>query len=289
MMQSWQRFSSAMLVVTLGSCGWAGPDGPREALSNQQRSGLGAEQAALRVAVVDGGIDTSHPALRDVVVASWRAPDLRAEVSPHATQLAGVVAGRPTEAFSGGLAPGTSLLDAKALNGSGSGNPGDVAAALRWSRAAGADVVLTSLALEVDDPEVRRATDLLLSTGVVVVAASGNAFTDVPMYPASYPGVLSVSAHDRAGHRLQLAGWKHADVAAPGERVWAPTPPATYQAVSGTSVAAAIAVGLLVACGDHRPRSESEIRSHWTNGAVTYGGGALPRLTCPGPDERGGR
>lgn len=239
--------------------------------------------------MIDGGIDRSHPALRDVVVGSWRAPGLPPGPSAHATQLAGIIAGRSTEAYGGGLAPGTDLLDVKALDSAGAGHPTDVAAALHWSEEAGADIVLTSLAMDVDDPEVRRAAARLVSRGRVVMAASGNAYADVPVFPASYPGVLSVSAHDRDGQRLQLAGWEHADVVAPGERVWSPTPPGAYEAVSGTSVAAAVATGFLAACGDHLPRSDSEIRDGWTNGTVTYAGRALPRLTCPGHDEKGGR
>lgn len=287
-MQGWRCSVLAFVVLGLAGCG-VGPPGPRDSLWAEQRSGLDPAPLLLRVAVVDGGIDGDHPALRGLVADAWRAPGLAPEVSAHATQLAGIIAGRPTEEYSGGLAPSTTLLDVKALDAAGAGHPADVAAALRWSAAAEADIVLTSLALEVDDPEVRRSVALLVRRGVVVVAASGNAFADTPVFPASYPGVLSVTAADRKGRRLPLAGWQHADVVAPGDRVRAPTPPATYTDVSGTSVAAALAAGLLAACPDRQLWSGEEVPGDWTSGTFSYGGRDLPGLTCPGHDEQGER
>lgn len=237
--------------------------------------------------MVDGGIDAAHPALRDQVSRVWRAPGLPAGPSVHGTQMAGIVAGRATETWSGGLADRAQLLDVRVLDDGGQGSAADLAAGLQFARAAHADVVLTSLALDWDAPEVRRAASELAGDGVVLVAASGNGFDDLPAYPASYPGVLAVAALDHAGERLPLSGWGAADVVVPGEAILAPTPGGGFEAVSGTSAAAALAAGLLAACGGADTWAGSVLAPRWTNGSVIDAGRARPRLTCPGHDDEG--
>lgn len=281
----------AALVLPAGACGTDGPRGPRDVLSSADRAGLGSGSGTppLVVAVLDGGIDATHPALAGRVVGAWRARGLTGGRSVHGTQVAGIVAGAPTSRYAGGLAPAARLLDVQVLDAQGRGSAADLAAGLRSARQSGADVVLTSLALEVDEPAVRREVKTLTRGGAVLVAASGNSFTDAPAYPAAYPGVLAVAALDGRGDRLQLSGWAGAVVAVPGEDVWAPVPGDGYAAMTGTSAAAAVAAGLVAACSDHQPLADQQLRASWTSGRVTDAGRARPRLTCPGDDDEGGR
>lgn len=289
--ERWCAASAVSVLLALAACAGPPPSGPREVLTPAERRGLasGAHGASVRVVVVDGGIDAAHPALRDRVTRVWGAPGLAAGASAHGTQLAGIVGGRATDTWSGGLADRSLLLDVQVLDEAGQGSAADLAAGLNAARAAGADLVLTSLALDGDDPEVRSAVSGLTGDGTVVVAAGGNGFEDRPAYPAAYPGVLGVAALDRGGRRLQLSGWSSADVAVPGEAVLAPTTGGGYEAVSGTSAAAAVAAGLLAACGGAEIWVGSAPAPHWTNGSVVDAGRARPRLTCPGHDDDGGR
>jgi hypothetical protein len=281
----------ATTLAALAACAAPGPPGPRDVLSADARSTLsrGPRPPAVLVAVVDGGIDPGHPALRGRVTRHWRAPGLPAGIGAHGTQVAGVVAGRATASWSGGLAQGARLLDVQVLDGHGHGSAAGLAAGLRFAGNSGADLVLTSLALDRDDPDVRTAVTGLADAGVVVVAAAGNSFGDELAYPAGYPEVLGVAALDRAGRRQQLSGWAAADVAVPGEAVLAPVPGGGYAPVSGTSAAAAVAAGLLAACDGPDHRAGPVPAAPWTNGSVEDAGRARPRLTCPGHDDEGGR
>ena len=241
----------AALVLSAGACGTDSRRGPRDVLPVAVQAGLRSAPPTrpLVVAVLDGGIDGAHPALVGRVDGAWRAPGLAAGPSVHGTQVAGIVAGGPTDRYAGGLAPAARLLDVQVLDAQGRGRAADLAAGLRSARESGADVVLTSLALEVDEPAVRREVEALTRGGTVLVAASGTSFTDGPAYPAAYPGVLAVAALDHRGDRLQLSGWAAAAVAVPGEGVWAPVPGQGYAEMTGTSAAAAVAAGLVAACG----------------------------------------
>lgn len=286
--RSWSAVLAGTLAL-LAACADSGPSGPRDVLTSAERSALDDRpgRTPVLVAVVDGGIDADHPALRGRVVRSWRVPGLAAGAGQHGTQVAGVVAGQATGAFSGGLARDAQLLDVQVLDRDGHGSADDLAAGLRFARAAGADLVLTSLALEWDAPQVHSAVDALAGEAVPVVAAAGNGFGDLLAFPAAYPEVLGVGALDGGGRRQQLSGWSAADVVAPGEAVLAPVPGGGYASVSGTSAAAAVAAGLLAACGGTHSWAGPTPAAPWTNGSVEDAGRARPRLTCPGHHDEG--
>lgn len=241
-----------MLVLT--GCGTEHPGtrGPAQALSKRQQQILHtlADEERATVALIDGGVDETHPSPPGVISSSWTAPGLEDRPTLHATQLAGIIAGRQTGTFSGGLAQGARLLDAKALDAQGTGLPTDIAAALTWAGREDADVVVASFGLENDEPVVRRAVSALVARGVLVIAATGNGYGAFDMYPALYRGVLGVTAYDSRGQRLELANWRGADVAAPGDDIWAPTLGDGYAPVSGTSVATAMGGG--IDCGLRR-------------------------------------
>jgi thermitase len=288
--RTWGVVMTAMLA-TITACADPGPTGPRDVLTSQERQALTSQPVgpAVLVAVVDSGIDADHPALRDRVTGSWRAPGLAPGIGSHGTQVAGVVAGRSVPGWSGGLAVGAPLLDVQVLDRDGQGSAEDLAAGLRYAHAVGADLVLTSLALSWDAPDVRAAVLALRRDGVLLVAAAGNGFGDPPAFPADYPEVLGVAALDASGRRQQLSGWAAADAVAPGEAVLAPVPGGGYEAMSGTSAAAAVAAGLLAACGGPGRWPDPAPAAPWTNGSVEDAGRARPRLTCPGHNDEGGR
>ena len=291
MRHGWTARASALLVcawMTMGIAGCGGAQnrpGPHQALSSKQQRALKLTQGGQRatIAIVDGGVDTSHPSLRGVVHRSWVAPGLDSSPTLHATQLAGIVAGRPTKDFSGGLAPAAHLLDAKALAADGTGLPMDIARALLWAGEQGADVVLASFGLENDEPSVRHAIAALRGRGIVVVAATGNGFGAFDLYPAKYPDVLGITAYTSRGERLGMANWRNADLAAPGERIWAPTLGDGYAPVSGTSVATAVGTALVAACGDHRSigADKDQVGPAWQDGWLSTPENRVPKIACP--------
>jgi subtilisin family serine protease len=98
---------------------------------------------------------------------------------------------------------------------------------------------------------VERAIRIVQSRGIEVVAAVGNDGPAAPpQYPASYAGVIAVTAVDAGGRALPEAGKAtHLDFAAPGADMAAALPGTGYTRVRGTSFAAPLAAARLLATG----------------------------------------
>ncbi|WP_405477658.1 S8 family peptidase [Streptomyces canus] len=141
----------------------------------------GYDGKGVKVAVLDTGIDTTHPDLASLVTESkdFSGTGSTDDRSGHGTHVAATVAG--SGARSGGLyrgvAPGAEILNAKVLDDSGEGSASSVIAGLEWAAAQGAKVANLSLG-QTDTPgadSVETAVNALSrSTGMLTVAAAGN-------------------------------------------------------------------------------------------------------------------
>lgn len=196
------------------------------------------------VAVVDSGVAADHPDLRGKIVGRLNAVNggtVITDLDGHGTAVASVAAAS-TSNRSGiaGVGWRSSLLAAKVSDSAGQIWGDAVARGIRWATEQGADVINLSLGSTQDDPFVRRAVADAVSAGVVVVAAVSNAGLTRPVYPAAYPGVLSVGA--TSGPRLAPFSDPTGVVAAPGVALRAAVP-GGYRRVEGTSFAAAIVSG----------------------------------------------
>jgi len=236
--------------------------------------------AGVIVAVLDTGIDRSHPALAGRVLPGYDFVDMDDDPNEvgdhdvditygHGTHVAGLV----TLA-----APEAQILPVRVLDRDGAGNLWVLAEALAYAvnpdgdidTPDGATVInlslstrrQTNLLAEIvrdvicedddDDDDGRRAAqdnDDCLATpgrGAVVIAAAGNRAADVPEYPAAetQPGLLAVTANtetDLLADFANFGAW--VQVAAPGDRILSSVPGGAYGAWSGTSMAAPLAAG----------------------------------------------
>ncbi len=182
----------------------------------------------VRVAVVDTGVDTRNQHLRSGVEPgrSFIGGSATEDPYAHGTALAGIIAARRASgSVLIGAAPEATIVPVRVL-GEGS-TTADVAAGIRWAAQQGVDVInvsLTTGSSDKDLPILRRATELALRSGAIVVAASGNTQEDAPFtqvqYPAGFDGVVGVAATNAAG---AVDDWSvhgpHVDVAAPGANV----------------------------------------------------------------------
>ncbi|WP_030681417.1 S8 family peptidase [Streptomyces cellulosae] len=141
----------------------------------------GYDGKGVKVAVLDTGVDTTHPDLASVVTESkdFSGTGSTDDRVGHGTHVAATVAG--SGARSGGLyrgvAPGAEILSAKVLNDSGEGSSSSVIAGLEWAAARGAKVANLSLGhtdTPGNDPVETAVNALSKSTGMLTVAAAGN-------------------------------------------------------------------------------------------------------------------
>ncbi len=248
------------------------------------------------VAVLDTGIDLSHPDLHGSFVQGYdvvNRDDDPSDDHGHGTMVAGVVAARANNGVGGvGVCSRCSLMPVKVIAGNGSGNAADVADGIRWAADHGAHVINMSFTLSAPDENVAQAIAYARKRGIVVVVAAGNAGTADVTFPAAYPGVVGVAGSDAADARYDWSsygGWVR--LAAPGCNMTT-TPGAGYGDFCGTSSATAFVSGLAGLAHSYAPdRPAGEIDETLASSAVSVGGfvaagrvdaGALLKALGPG-------
>ena len=227
----------------------------------------GARAGTVEVGMIDGGPGASVPVIGQKGFA-YGAPRPSDHASAVASLLRGAGAGRIRSADVYGADPA-------------GGNALALARALGWLTASGSRVVAISL-VGPRNAVVERAVAAAQARGVVIVAAVGNdGRASPPAYPASYPGVVSITGTDRRGRALVEAGRAHdLDYAAPGADVFAHDARGRIKKWRGTSFATPLAAARIAAAmgagGNWRSRVDREARDLGARGPdEIYGRGLL--------------
>ena len=213
------------------------------------------------VAVLDTGVDGTHPDLEGRVLAGYSSMDelaieegMNSDVDSHGTHVAGIIAGSDDKKGITGVAPEAVILPVQVLGFSG-GSDLTVAKGIDWAVANGAKVLNLSLGGgrnpfdkggSLSCEAVGRAYD----AGVVVVVAAGNsaASGNPRNEPASCRGALSVAAVDEVFNRAFFSSFDESvGISAPGRRVVSSIPVGAdlpYASWNGTSMAAPFVSGV---------------------------------------------
>ncbi|MEV5430007.1 S8 family peptidase [Streptomyces sp. NPDC052701] len=287
-------------------------DGVRKASLDKSVPQIGAPKAwaagydgkGVKIAVLDTGVDATHPDLKGQVIAEKNfstSPGTNDKVG-HGTHVASIAAG--TGAKSGGkykgVAPGAKVLNGKVLSDEGYGNDSEILAGMEWAAAQGADVVNMSLGGG-DTPEVdpleAAVNKLSAEKGVLFAIAAGNEgdFGEQTVgSPGSAAAALTVGAVDDkdklAGFSSRgpgLDGALKPDVTAPGVDITAASAkgndiakevgekPAGYMSISGTSMATPHVAGAAAILKQQHPQwKHTELKGALTGS--TKGGKYTP-------------
>jgi hypothetical protein len=199
------------------------------------------------IGMIDGGV-ASNPSLTG---ASIEQNGFAGSPQPtgHGTAVASLLVGN--QAPFRGAAIGARLYVADVYGGSrAAGSATAIVKALGWLASKRPQVINISL-VGPSNKLVQRAIEAVQSRGIAVVAAVGNDGPAAPpQYPASYPGVLAITAVDAHGRALPEAGRAtHLDFAAPGADMAAALPGQGYAKVRGTSFASPLAAARLAIAG----------------------------------------
>ncbi|MFE9493457.1 S8 family serine peptidase [Streptomyces collinus] len=228
------------------------------------------------VAVLDTGVDLSHPDLADRVgtTKSFIDGEEVADRNGHGTHVTSTVGG--SGAASGGteqgVAPGATLAVGKVLSDQGSGSESQIIAGMEWAaRDVHARVISMSLGStepsDGTDPMAQAVNDLSKETGALFVVAAGN--TGAPSSigsPGAADAALTVGAVDSADQAAYFtsAGPRYGDnalkpdVSAPGVDILAARSQLVegsgyYTSMSGTSMATLHVAGVAALLAQAHP------------------------------------
>jgi type VII secretion-associated serine protease mycosin len=216
--------------------------------------------SGVTVAVIDTGVDLNHPDLAGRLVAGRDIANNDATPQDdvgHGTMVAGIIAAdRNNHRGVAGVAPLANIMPIKVLGGDGSGDDTDIAAGIDWARTHGADVINLSLGGPSTDVVLQQAVADAIAAGIVVVAAAGNDGAETVGYPASYPGVIAVSASTHTGALAAFSSYgARVDLAAPGLDITSTALGSSeaYDVESGTSFSSPIVAGIAALVRAHNP------------------------------------
>ncbi|MCP2166354.1 S8 family serine peptidase [Goodfellowiella coeruleoviolacea] len=281
-------------------------DGPVRATLDHSVPQIGAPQAwqaghtgrGATVAVLDTGIDTSHPDLADAVI---RAQDFTGSESGtddrvgHGTHVASTITGGGTASGGRyrGVAPDTALVNGKVLDDGGGGAESWIIAGMEWAAASGADVVNMSLGggLPEDgtDPMSQALNRISEQTGALFVVSAGNS-GGAPGSPAAADRALTVGAVDRNDALAEFSSrgprWVDRaikpDLTAPGVDIVAARAAhgqlgdpvdQSYTRLSGTSMAAPhVAGAAAILAGQHPDWTAEQLKAALMGAAKPIGG-----------------
>jgi subtilisin family serine protease len=218
------------------------------------------------VAVIDTGVQLSHPDLRDRLVAGWdfvNRDNRPGDDNGHGTSVAGIVAATANSIGVVGMCSRCRVMPVKALAANGTGYWSVAAEAIVWAANHKADVINLSFGGPTGGKVLQNAISYARSKGAVVVGAAGNFGSSTKFYPAALAGVVSVAGSNDLDRRFTFSnystGW--VDVAAPG-CTWATKTGGDYGGFCGTSAATPIVSGIAALVDSARPRrSVAQIES----------------------------
>lgn len=230
--------------------------------------------SGVRIALLDTGIDYSHPDLDTNYVGGDNFISLDPDNhdpfddswNSHGTHVAGIVGAERNGEGVVGVAPEASLYGVKVLDGAGFGTLSSLIAGLEWAVANQMDVVNMSVEVGMDSASLEQACTAAEEAGLLIVAAAGNSYGGELTYPARYGSVVAVTATDADDTILSLSpAGPEVELAAPGDGIYSTVANGGYDFRTGTSQAAPHVTGvaaLILSSGFDRDLNADGIVDH---------------------------
>jgi len=227
-----------------------------------------------RIAVLDTGVDCSHPDLAPNCAPGYNALNPASAPSDdggHGTHVAGIIAGARNGKGMAGIAPEATILPVKVLNSSGTGKVSNIIDGIGWAMRQNIDIINMSLGAPKYSGAQEKAVEAARKAGILVVCAAGNDKGRVN-YPAAYEATVAVTAMDFSNKITSFSSrGPETDFIAPGVRIFSAFPGGSFRLMAGTSQAAphisgmaALAVGLGI-------KGAYALKAELTKGAVNVG------------------
>lgn len=230
----------------------------------------------VKVAVIDTGMDFTHPDLKGNYKGGYNAVTPGTDPMDdqgHGTHVSGTIGAVRNAAGVAGVAPKASLYAVKVLDKNGSGQYSWIIDGIEWAITNNMDVVNMSLGGGQGNEALKQVMQKAGEAGVTVVCAAGNDSGPVN-YPAKYPQAIAVSASDNTDKIASFSS-RGAEIAviAPGVNIYSTRKSGGYTTMSGTSMACPHVAGLAALAVGAGAKSPDQVRK-----ALTGAASKLPNL-----------
>ena len=222
------------------------------------------------VAVIDNGIALEHPLFENASIVFYHdyitGNNNQNNENPntdHGTFVTGLILL---------TAPECTIMPIRAFDENGVSDQFTLTKAINWAINHGADIINLSFGTSILDVPLMEAFEDAHNNGIIMVAASGNDSSNVPLYPASLDHVIAVGSVNASDSVSVFSNYgDHLDLVAPGENVYsALSGEYAWGTWSGTSFAAPFVSGTIALMQAlNNSYTHEEITDHLRNTATT--------------------
>jgi subtilisin len=228
----------------------------------------------VKVAIIDTGIDYTHPDLAAHYAGGYNAVSSTStplDDHGHGTHVAGTVGAIRDAKGVVGVAPEAQLYAVKVLDAKGSGTYSNIIAGIQWAVDNKIQVINMSLGGSSGTPALASAMTAADKAGVTIVCAAGNS-SGVVGYPARYPEAIAVSASDSTD-KITSFSCRGPEIAfiAPGANINSCYKGGGYKAMSGTSMSSPHVAGLAALAIASGAGTPAQVRAALKKASVSLG------------------
>lgn len=220
------------------------------------------------VAVVDSGIDSTHPDLQGKIIAEYRVPsigdDNNVQSLGHGTAVAGIIAAEPSTSNGVlGISPGSRIISIDVTDDiNNTVEPQALIEGIRYAINQDVQIINISIGFLEHNKSLDYIVNEAIRKGIIVVAAAGNNMTESVLYPSKLDGVFCVGSYKRNGKRISPLKDVEDVVFLPGEYVVTTySGEDNYISAEGTSFSTPILTGIIALILQKKPNyTNNEIR-----------------------------
>ena len=205
--------------------------------------------SSVTVAVVDSGVDGTHPDLAAKIVPGWNYVNNNATTSDdlgHGTAVAGTLAAISNNGIGvAGVTWGSPIMPLVVVDSTDYASYSNIAAAIQYAADQGVRIINVSLGGSSSSSTLQYAVNYAWAKGSIVFASAMNNSTNTPYYPAACTNAVAVSATDQNNTLASFSDYGNwITLAAPGNNILTTNEGGGYGYWYGTSFSSPIAAGV---------------------------------------------
>ncbi|MBI1919825.1 MAG: S8 family serine peptidase [Geobacter sp.] len=218
-------------------------------ISSPQGWDISTGSGVVDIAIIDSGIDPSHPDLAAKLVPGYNFVGGNTDthdVLGHGTAVAGTAAAMGGNSLGvTGLAWQNPIMPLVVLDSSNYATYSNIAQAITYAADHGVRVINISIGGSSSSSTLQNAVNYAWNKGAIIFASAMNNSTSTPYYPAACTNVVAVAATDSNDAKASFSNYgSWIDISAPGVSIYTTNNGGAYGTWNGTSFSSPLTAGL---------------------------------------------